>query len=116
MVLLGVLVTAHKHELEASELNGASNNEVTLAVVVVRNWVALLLALHEATTNSARVLVAHLVDLHSVVTAVEGDDEGAGLIIRLGGDELGVEAHDVHVLFEHLLHVEFWWLGLEGNN
>jgi len=115
-VLLGVLIAAHQHELEASEVDSAADNKVSLGVVLAANWVNLLLALHEWTANSAGVLVANLIHQDSVITAVERHDEGAGLIIRLGGDELGVEAHDVHVLFEHLLHVEFWWLGLEGNN
>jgi len=71
-----------------------------------------LLALHELTTNATRVLVADLVDLDGVVTAVEGDDETTRLIIRLGGDELRLESQNVHILLEHLFHVDLRRLGL----
>ena len=74
------------------------------------------LALHELATNTAGVLVANLVHLDGVVTAVEGDDELTVLIIGLSGDELGVEAEDVHILLEHLLHVDLRGLLLEGND
>ena len=74
------------------------------------------LALHELATDAARVLVANLVHLDGVVTAVEGDDELTVLIIGLSGDELGVEAEDVHILLEHLLHVDLRGLLLEGDD
>merc|ERR1719454_974712 len=66
----------------------------------------MLLALHEVTSNSAGVLVTDFIDLDGVITTEEGDNELSGFIIRLSGDELGVESEDVHVLFEHLLHVD----------
>ena len=90
--------------------------KISLAVVGVRLRVGLLLALHEAATLTTRVLVANLVDLKSVITAVEHDDEVTGLIIRLGGDELSVEAEHVHILLEHLLHVDLGGLGLQGED
>ena len=65
----------------------------------------MVLALHELATDAARVLVAHLVDLDGVITTVEGDDELTVLIVGLRGDQLGLEAQDVHILLEHLLHV-----------
>ena len=71
------------------------------------------LSLHKFATDAAGVLVANLVDLDGVVSAVEGDKELAVLIIGLSGDELGVEAQDVHVVFEHLLHVLLRRLGLK---
>ena len=74
------------------------------------------LALHELATDAARVLVAHLVHLDGVVTAVERDDELTVLVIGLSGDELGVESEDVHVLLEHFLHVNLGGLGLKVND
>jgi hypothetical protein len=42
-----------------------------------------LLALHELATDAARVLVANLIHLYRVVSAVERNDEATALIIRL---------------------------------
>jgi len=115
-VLFGVLVAAGQHELETGKVHTAADHEVPFSVVVVVDRVLLLLALHEAATDTAAVFVADFVDLDGVVTAVEADDEGAGLIVRVSGDQSGVEAKDVHVLLEHLLHVELWRLGLQGEH
>jgi hypothetical protein len=115
-VLFSVLISGGEHKLEASKGDSAANHEITLSVVAAGNGGVLLLALHEATTNTSRVLVTDFVDLDGVVTAVERDDEGTGLIIGLSADELGVESEDMHVLLEHLLHVILWWLRLQGNN
>jgi hypothetical protein len=54
--------------------------------------------------------------LDSVVATVEGNDEGAGLIVGLRGHEFGVEPQDVHVLLEHFFHVILWRLGLQSDN
>jgi hypothetical protein len=113
-VFLGVLIGLEQLELEAAEEDGVSEQEVALHVVVSADGVVVLLALHELTTNATRVLVADLVDLDGVVTAVEGDDETTRLIIRLGGDELRLESQNVHILLEHLLHVDLRRLGLQG--
>jgi len=115
-VLLSVLVSGDQHELEAGEGDSAADHKVTLGVIAAGNGRVLLLAFHEATTNTSRVLVTNFVDLDGVVTAVERNDKGTGLIIGLGADELGVESKDVHVLLEHLLHVVLWWLGLKGDH
>ena len=103
-------------ELEATEESSPSDQEVFLRVVFARYGAAVLLALHELASNSATVLVAHFIDLDGVVSAEEGDDEFSGLIIGLGRDEFGVEAQDVHVLLEDLLHVALWGLGSEREN
>jgi hypothetical protein len=115
-VLFGVLISGGEHKLEACKRNSTADHEVTFGVVATGNGGVLLLALHEAATNTSRVLVTDFVDLNGVVTAVERDDEGTGLIIGFSADELGVESEDVHVLLEHLLHVILWWLRLQGNN
>ena len=65
-------------------MHRAPDHEVALLVVLPGHWVVLLLALHEATADAARVLVAGLVDQDRVVAAVEAHDEGARLVIRLG--------------------------------
>ncbi len=83
-VLFGVLVTAHQHKLKAAKENCAAEQEVLLSVVVVVDCVPLLLALHETTTNAPAVFVADFVDLDGVITAVETDDESAGLIVGVG--------------------------------
>jgi len=76
-VLLGVLVGADEHKLEASEVHGAADHEVALLVVLAAHGVVLLLPFHEATADTAGVLVAGLVDKDRVVAAVEADDEGS---------------------------------------
>ena len=83
-VLFGVLVRGDEHKLEAREVHRAPDHEVALLVVLPRHRVVLLLALHEAPADAARVLVAGLVDQDRVVAAVEAHDEGARLVIRLG--------------------------------
>lgn len=112
-IFLGVLVGLEELEFEAAEEDGVTEEEVTLHVVALANRVLVLLALHELTANATRVLVANFIHLDGVVTAVEGYDESARLIIGLGGDELRLESKNVHILFEHLLHVNLRWLGLE---
>ena len=103
-------------EFESAEEDSSSDEEVFLGVVRGGDWRLVLLSLHEFAADSAAVLVADLVHLDGVVTAVEGNDEFAVLVIGLGGNELAVESEDVHVLLEHLLHVELGSLWLEGNN
>lgn len=105
-ILLGVFIRGHEHELEATKGDDAAEEEVALLVVGASLRVDLLLALHEPSANSAGVLVTDFVDLDGVVTAVERDDEVTRLIIRLSADESGVEPQDMHVLLEHLLHVD----------
>ena len=112
-VFLGVFVGRDELEAEATKLELPSDAEVLLLVVGLAHRVLVVLALHELATDAARVLVAHLVHLGGVVTAVERDDELTVLVIGLGGDELGVEAEDVHVLLEHFLHVNLGGLGLK---
>jgi len=93
-----------------------AENEVFLGVVSARGWVSLLLSLHESTTNSSRVLVTDLINLDGVVTAVERNDESSSLIIRLSANQLGLESEDVHILLEHLLHVDLWSFWLQGQD
>jgi hypothetical protein len=76
----------------------------------------LLLALHETAANAPAVFVADFVDLDSIITTVETDDESAGLIIGICGDKFCVESKDVHVLLEHLFHVELRSFGLQSDN
>lgn len=114
-IFLGILVGLHKLEFEASQEDGMSEEEVSLVVVVVADRVEVLLALHELATDAARVFVADLVYLDGIVSAVEGNDETAAFIIRLGGNELGFKAEDVHVLLEHLFHIELGDFWLESN-
>jgi hypothetical protein len=90
-----------------------TEEEVSLVVVVVADGVGVLLALHELTANTAGVLIADFIDLDGVVSAVEGNDEATALIIGLGRDELGLEAQNVHILLEHLFHVNLGRLGLQ---
>jgi hypothetical protein len=104
-IFLGVLVSLEELELEATEEDGVTEEEVTLNVVVSADGVTVLLALHELTANATRVLVANLIHLDGVVTAVEGNNESARLIIRLSRDELRFESENMHILFEHFLHV-----------
>jgi hypothetical protein len=104
-IFLGVLVSLEELELEATEEDGVTEEEVTLNVVVSADGITVLLALHELTANATRVLVANLIHLDGVVTAVEGNNESARLIIRLSRDELRFESENMHILFEHFLHV-----------
>ena len=75
--------------------------------------ILVVLSFHEFATDAARVLVADLVDLDGVVAAVEGDDELAVLVIGLRRHQLRIEAQNVHVLLEHLFHVDLGRLGLK---
>ncbi len=101
-------------ELVAAQEYGPANKEVLLLIIGLVDWVLVLLPLHELAAHSPRVLVADLIDLDGVVPAVEGDDELPVLIVGLGRDDLGLESEDVHVLLEHLLHVDLGGLGLQG--
>jgi hypothetical protein len=83
-VLLSVLVGLEELELEAAQENGVAEEEVALNVVSTVDRVVMLLALHELSTDAAGILVAHLVNLNGVISAVEGHDEAAGFIIGLG--------------------------------
>jgi hypothetical protein len=112
-VLLSVFIGRDEHELETREENGAANKEIALTVVTTSDGVLLLLTVNEGSSNAAGVLVANFVDMDGIVTTVIADDEGAGLIIGLGGNKACVESQDVHVLLEHLFHIELWRLGLE---
>ena len=113
-VLLGVLVGLEQLELVATQEDGPADQELLLHVVALRNWVLVLLPLQELPANPARVLVAHLIDLDGVVPAVERYNELPVLIIGLSGHQLSLESEDVHVLLEHLLHVNLGRFGLEG--
>jgi hypothetical protein len=104
-IFLGVLISLEELELEATEEDGVTEEEVTLNVVVSADGVTVLLALHELTADATRVLVANLIHLDGVVTAVEGNNESARLIIRLSRYELRFESENMHILFEHFLHV-----------
>ena len=115
-VLLCVLISAHKLEAESAQEDGAADEEVLLGVVGARDRVLVVATVHELATDAAAILVANLVDEDGVVTAEEGDDELTVLIIRLSRHELGVEAEDVHVLLEHLLHVSLGSLRSEVLN
>ena len=112
-VLLGVLVGGHQLEAEAAQKDSAAEEEVLLGVVVARDGVLVVLAIHELSTDTAAVLVADLVDQDRVVTAEERDDELTVLIIGLSRDKLAVEAENMHVLLEHLLHVSLGGLRLQ---
>jgi hypothetical protein len=74
----------------------------------------MLLSFHEFASDSSGVLVANLIDLDSVITAIEGDNEFSAFIIGFGGNEISLESENVHVLFKHFLHVKLGWLWLEG--
>ena len=113
-VLLSVFISGHKHEDESNERNSSTKSEILFSVVVTSFGVDLFLALHETTTNTARVLVTNLIDLDGVITTVERDDEVSGLIIGLSADQFGVKSEDVHVLFEHLLHVNLGGFRSQG--
>jgi len=91
-----------------------SEQEVALHIVASAYRVAVLIALHDLTTNATRVLVENLVHLDGVVTAEDGDDETTRLIIRLGGDELRLKSENVQILLKHLLHIDLRRLGLQG--
>lgn len=115
-VLLSVLVGLQEHELETGQEDGGAENEILLRVVLASSWVSLLLSLHETAANSSGVLIANLVDLDSIITTVEGDDEFPGLIIWLSGHQARFESEDMHILLEHLLHVDLWWFSIEGED
>ncbi len=115
-VLFGVFVCRDQHELETDKRDSATNHEIALDIVFTSNWRQLLFALHESATNATAVFVANFVNLDGVVATIEGDNESAGLIIGLSGDKFGVEAKDVHVLFEHFLHVVLWWFRLKSDH
>jgi hypothetical protein len=104
-IFLGVLVSLKELELKAAEEDSVTEEEVTLNIVVTADGVTVLLALHELTSNTTRVLIADLINLNGVITTVEGNNEPARLIIRLSGDELRLESEDMHILLEHFLHV-----------
>ena len=70
-VLLSVLVSRAQHKLETNEGNSTTNAEISFRVVLSGDGVILAFALHEATTNTARVLIADFVDLDGVITAIE---------------------------------------------
>ena len=112
-VLFSVLVGLQKSELEAHKEHYVADQEVLFSVVLAIHWVRLLLSLHETAANSAGVLVANLVDLDCVVSAVEADDEASGFVVGLGADEGSLESQRVHILFEHLLHVCLRGLAVE---
>lgn len=82
-IFLGVFVSLQKLEFEATKENGVTEEEVTLNVVVVANGVTVLLAFHKLTANATRVLIANLIYLNGVISAVEGNDETARFVIRL---------------------------------
>ena len=115
-VFFGVVISRQKLELESTEEASAADKEVLLRVVGLGDGAEMLLALHEFASNSSGVLVTDFVDLDGVVTTEEGDNELSGFIIRLGGDQLGVEAEDVHVLLEHLFHIGLGSLSSEVEN
>ena len=104
-ILLSVFICRHKHEDESNKRNSSAKSEIAFSVIVTSLWIDLFLALHEAASNTARVLVANLVDLDSVVSAEERDHEVTGLIIRLSADQFSIKSEHVHVLFEHFFHV-----------
>lgn len=112
-VFLGVLIGFDEHEFESSKVDSCSQHKISLGVVFCSDWVCLLLSLHETATDSSGVLIADLIYLDGVVTAVEGNDEFSCFIIWLGTDQLGLESKDMHVLLEHFLHVNLWWLGIK---
>jgi len=115
-VLSSVFISGDKHELKTREENSATNQEVGFAVVVASNGVLLLFSLNERTSDTSGVLVTDLVDVDGVVTAVIRDDECARLVIRLCGDETGIEAKNVHVLLKHFFHVKLGGLSLESDD
>jgi hypothetical protein len=98
-VFFSVLISLKQLEFKSSKEDALSNQEVFLLVVSVAHWALVLLSLHKLSSNSSRVLVANFVDLNGVVSAVEGDDESSGLIIRLSAHQFGFESKDMHVIF-----------------
>jgi len=112
-VLLGVVISGEKLELESSEEDSATDEEVLLRVVGLGNGREMFLLLHEFTSHTSRVFVTDFVNLDGIISTEEGDNELTGFIIRLSRDEFGVESEDVHVLLEHLLHVDLGGLSSE---
>ena len=111
-IFLGVFIGLEELELESTKEDGVTKKEVTLNIIVVANWVAVLLALHELTSDTAGVFIAHFINLNGVVSTIEGYDEATRLIIRLSRDKLRVKSENMHILLEHLLHINLWWLWL----
>lgn len=70
-IFLSVFISLIEHELETDQENSLSKNEIFLRVVFTSCWVSLFLSLHESTTNSSRVLIANLINLDGIITAVE---------------------------------------------
>lgn len=113
-IFLSVFISRHKHEDKSNKRNSSTKSEIFFSVVVSSFGVDLFLTLHEATSNTAGVLIANLINLDSIVSAIEGNDEVTGLIIRLSADQFSIKSEDVHVLFEHLLHVNLGGLRSQG--
>ena len=115
-VFLSVLISSGKHEFESNKEDGGSDGEFFFSVVSISYWVDLLLSFHETSANSSGVLVANFVNLDSVISAVERNDESSGLIIWFCAYKDSIKSKSVHVLLEHFFHVDLWWLGLKSEN
>ena len=70
-VLLSVLISRAQHKFKSNEGNSTTNAEISFGIVLSGDGVILTFALHEAATNTARVLVTDFVNLDGVITTVE---------------------------------------------
>jgi hypothetical protein len=106
-VLLSVLISLKDLESELVEVNGLSDKEVSLIVVLACSLILVLLSVHELASNSTRVLITNLIDHDGVVSAEEGDSENSVLIVRLRGNEFAVESQNVNVILKHFLDINW---------
>lgn len=113
-VLVGEFVGSEELELVDGELDGFSDLEVSLCVVLGSEWVHVSGSLQELAPPDTRVLVSDLVNLDRVVPAEEGDDEVSGIIVFGLGDESCLVSKDELVLGVHLIYIFLGWLWLES--
>jgi hypothetical protein len=106
-VLLSVLISLKDLESELVEVNGLSDKEVSLTVVLACSLILVLLSVHELASNSTRVLITNLIDHDGVVSAEEGDSENSVLVVRLRGNEFAVESQNVNVILKHFLDINW---------
>jgi hypothetical protein len=52
-IFFGVLVSFEELELESTEEDCVTEQEITFNIVVIADWVTVLLALHELTANAS---------------------------------------------------------------
>jgi hypothetical protein len=82
-ILLSVLISFLELEFIPTKEKSLANQEIFLAIVISSNRVSVLLAFHELSSYSTRILVTDLIDLDGIISTIEGNDEFTELIIRL---------------------------------